>query len=193
MKKALFIVLVTVLFLGAGCLGKNSEPESDSIVEIDRGAILFEAKEQGLIMDDEEITSMVQMMSDDGGVSPEDVAAYLEQDFTDWSAAGLADVTGGGSYGIARSAYINNHYTIVADMGNVPVPADGYFYEGWIVRRGSDMSVISTGAAVKVNDKLINVYSSATNLSDHDFYVLTLEPDDGDPAPAEHILEGTLK
>jgi hypothetical protein len=193
MKKTLLAILGTVILLGGGCFGGDSDPAVDAVVEIDREAILFEAKEQGLIMNDDEIDTMEQMLSDDGGVSPDDLEAYLAQDFTDWSGAALADVTGGGSFGIAHAAYINGSFMIVADMGNVPSPSNGYFYEGWIVRRGSDMSVISTGRAQVVGEKLVNVYASSTNLADHDFYVLTLEPDDGDPAPAEHILEGTLR
>lgn len=39
----------------------------------------------------------------------------------------------------------------------------------------------------------MNTYSSGEDLTDHNFYVLTIEPDDGNPAPADHIVEGTLK
>ncbi len=193
MKKTLFVLLGAVLLIGGGCIGKGSDNTPTVDVEIDREAILFEAKEQGLIMGDEEALKMGQVLVDDGGVSPNDVEAYLAQDFTDWSGAALADVTGGGSYGIAHASYINGSFKIIADMGNVPSPSDGYFYEGWLVRRGNNMSVISTGRAQVIGEKLLNVYTSSTNLSDHDFYVLTLEPDDGNPAPAEHILEGTLR
>ncbi len=193
MKKEHLFLASALLLLGVGCL--SGEPTDLVITDavIDRDAILFDAKEQGLIMDDVEMTSMNTSVSEDGGVSPEDAQAYLNMDTTDWASAGLADVTGGGSYGVARSAFLSGQYKLVVDMGGLPTPSEGYFYEGWIVRRGADMSVVSTGKAQVNGEGFVNVYLSSTNLADHDFYVLTLEPDDGDPAPAEHILEGTLR
>ncbi len=153
MKKTLFVLLGAVLLIGGGCIGKGSDNTPTVDVEIDREAILFEAKEQGLIMGDEEALKMGQVLVDDGGVSPNDVEAYLAQDFTDWSGAALADVTGGGSYGSAHASYINGSFKIIADMGNVPSPSDGYFYEGWLVRRVNNMSVISTGRAQVIGEK----------------------------------------
>ena len=78
-------------------------------------------------------------------------------------------------------------------MGNLPEPAEGYFYEGWLVRRGDSFSVLSIGHAVKTEKGYMNVYQSPTDLSDHAFYVLTLEPEDGNSAPEEHILEGSFR
>lgn len=193
MKKTFLLLLGAIVLVGGGCFGNDSASVDEGPVEIDRDAILFEAKQQGLIMSDDESAQMVEGVSEDAGSTPEGIEQYLNQDFSEWSSAALADVTGGGSYGIAHAAFISGQYQLVVEMGNVPDLAEGYFYEGWIVRRGANMSVISTGVAEIVEDKLVNVYMSNTNLTDHDFYVLTLEPDDGDPAPAEHILEGTLK
>jgi len=67
------------------------------------------------------------------------------------------------------------------------------FYEGWLVRRGDSFSVLSIGHAVKTEKGYMNVYQSPTDLSDHAFYVLTLEPEDGNSAPEEHILEGSFR
>ena len=75
---------------------------------------------------------------------------------------------------------------------NLPNPVGTDFYEGWIVRKGLRFDVISSGRVEKVGGVYTNTYSSGQDLTDHDFYVLTIEPDDGDPAPAGHILEGTL-
>ena len=38
-----------------------------------------------------------------------------------------------------------------------------------------------------------NSFSTEKNYLEYDFYVLTIEPDDGDPAPDKHILEGTME
>ena len=193
MKKVVIVVGVLML-LGGGCFGGNADESTENAGDIDRDAILFEAKENGLIMDSEESQSMMDALADDSGESSiASAESYLDLDFKGWDSAALADVTGGESFGLAYSVVEGGVFTLVAKMGNLPKLGDGYFYEGWIVRRGEEMSVISTGRVESSGIWFVNAYTSATDLSDHDFYVLTLEPDDGDPAPAEHILEGTIK
>lgn len=105
----------------------------------------------------------------------------------------LEDVTGGNSSGTAMAKYADGSYKLVATFENLPEPKEDYFYEGWVVRKGANMSVISTGALEKVDGEYINTYMSEQDLTDHTFYVLTIEPDDGDPAPADHVVEGTMK
>ncbi len=184
-----------LLVVGFGCSRGADVVTTDASGEvvIDRDAILLDAKENGLIMGDDESEFMKEAIIDSVSEPVGDLAAALEQDFSNWSSAALADVTGGGSYGLAHAIFADGKYSLVVEMGNLPVPGEGYFYEGWVVRRGDAFSAISTGKAELVNDVYVNVFMSPTDYSDHDFYVLTLEPDDGDPAPDEHILEGTLK
>ena len=181
-----------LLVLGAGCVGGATD-DSTEPNEIDRSAILEQAQEDGLIMKDTERTEMVAHVAEDEGAKTALDQLLATTDFQGWQSAALADVTGGESYGLAYAQTQAGTYSLIAKMGNLPEPGEGYFYEGWIVRRGAEMSVISTGKAELIEDQYINVYQSSSDLLDHDFYVLTLEPDDGDPAPAEHILEGTLK
>ena len=88
-------------------------------------------------------------------------------------------------------SYQNYTYTLYAEFEDLPILDDDYFYEGWVVRN-SPLSVISTGPT-EINDGVhSNNFTSEEDLRDHSFYVLTLEPNDGDPAPAEHILEGNV-
>ena len=96
--------------------------------------------------------------------------------------------------GEVKANFEDGTYALLATFENLPDPEGTDFYEGWIVRNFPS-SVISTGAATITKGEGIykNIYSFDQDLTDHDFYVLTLEPDDGDPAPATHILEGTLK
>ena len=105
----------------------------------------------------------------------------------------LVDVSGGEASGTARAYFNGQEYILVADFNNLPDPESGYFYEGWVVRK-QPLSVISTGSAKsrKLESTYQNTFISNQDLTDHDFYVLTIEPDDGDPAPAAHILEGTM-
>jgi hypothetical protein len=192
MKNTIFLAMIGLILLGGGCFGGKTQSEVDEV--LDRHSILFEAKEQGLIMDDEEIVAMSGTSLFEGEwKTMTNVAAYLDRDVTGWSAGALADVTGGGSFGLAHTVFEAGRFTLIAKLGGLPDPAEGYFYEGWLVKRGNNLSVISTGPAVKNDDWYVNVVVSSVDLSDHDFYVLTLEPDDGDPAPAEHILEGIIK
>jgi hypothetical protein len=86
----------------------------------------------------------------------------------------------------------NGVYSLLAEFENLPDPQGTDFYEGWVVRKGLSFSVISTGLLVKENGRYVNRFESNQDLSDHLDYVLTIEPDDGDPAPADHVLEGFL-
>jgi hypothetical protein len=193
MNTSRYLALVALVLLGGGCF---STPSFDPVsTTIDRDSILIEARENGLIMSETEVSVMAQTTptSDANARVVDDVTSILDQDVRDWIAAALADVTGGSSFGIAHSQFDAGTFMLVVEMGNLPEPASDYFYEGWLVRRGSEFSLVSTGRAVKTQDGFANVYVSATDFTDYDFYVLTLEPDDGNPAPAEHILEGTLK
>ena len=84
---------------------------------------------------------------------------------------------------------------VMPNAGLPELDADEYFYEGWIVRKGADFSVISTGP-VEYDAKLaqwVNKYQSEQDLTDHLQYVLTLEPNDNDPAPAAHVLDGVME
>ncbi|MBT5808281.1 anti-sigma factor [Candidatus Uhrbacteria bacterium] len=190
MKKRIGLLLLPLVLLGIGCASDDIANSTTETIVLDRDAILLQAKENGLIMDDAEIGGMT-----DHGVDSAPTSAWVnpDQDVKGWSSAALADVTAGQSFGLAYSSYENGKYTLIAKMGNLPLPGEGYFYEGWIVRRGNEMSVVSTGVVSLKADQYVNTFSVYQDLSDHDFYVLTLEPDDGDPAPAEHILEGILK
>lgn len=102
--------------------------------------------------------------------------------------------TGGTASGTASAGFANGQYRLEAVFENLPEPQGTDFYEGWVVRRGGEFSVISTGPLTQEDGTTYsNVFTSAEDLLDHDFYVLTLEPDDGDPAPADHIVEGEMK
>jgi hypothetical protein len=98
----------------------------------------------------------------------------------------LKDVTEGSASGKASAGFEKGEYKLSAEFSGLPELDDGYFYEGWVVRKSGELSVLSTG---KVVDNK-NIFVSDKDLTDHNFYVLTLEPDDGNPDPAEHILEG---
>lgn len=193
MKFPVISLLALVLLLGAGCRDSSSEGGAQPV--IDRNSILLEARENGLIMGDTEIAAMAaaELEVDQDGRRVEDVQGYLNTNVKDWWSAALADVTGGDGYGIAHATLKTGSFTLIAQMGNLPEPASEYYYEGWVVRREGELAVLSLGRAQKTEDGYALVYLTSTDLSDHDFFVVTLESDDGNPAPGEHILEGILK
>ena len=105
----------------------------------------------------------------------------------------LKDVTGGNASGIAKSGIFEGEYYLSVTFENLPELDPGYFYEGWVVRK-SPFDFISTGVLTQTDGQWINMYmSSDTGLVGYPDYVLTLEPDDGDPDPAGHVLEGTME
>jgi len=115
-----------------------------------------------------------------------------------WDIQGsLADVanTGGSGEAFLRYDVATNTSYIYAEIMNVPDPEGTDFYEGWIVKKGDVRSPITTERLEREAPGMYtNVFEYQGDLSDGwNFYVLTLEPDDGNPAPAKHIVEGVLR
>lgn len=81
---------------------------------------------------------------------------------------------------------------IYATFYNLPDPEPDNFYE-WRIVRPSPLDVISTWVVYKEWDVRVNDRTSDFNLDNHTKYVLTLEPNDDDPAPADHIFDGEIK
>jgi len=138
------------------------------------------------MMMENEQSSADSMMMDDGKKDE-----VMESSSTYAFSGVLADVSDGNATGVSMANFADGVYSLVADFSDLPEPEGTDFYEGWIVRK-SPFDFISTGEAEKKDGKYMNFYSASSDLTDHDFYVLTIEPDDGDPAPAGHILEGTM-
>lgn len=103
--------------------------------------------------------------------------------------AELSDVFGGEASGTAYYTYEDSTYTLYATFEDLPKLEEGFFYEGWVVSN-NPVEAVSTGALELKNGVWVNEFTSSRNLMNHKQYVLTLEPDDGDPAPAEHVVEG---
>ena len=130
--------------------------------------------------------------------APEDTQAIEEPTVEYQQEAILDDVTNaenllgvqfdGTSRGIARALVNESEYVLVAEFENLPELDDSLFYEGWVV--GGAEGIVSTGALVLENGIFTNTYTDERDLSDSKRYVLTLEPNDGDPAPADHVVEG---
>ncbi len=95
--------------------------------------------------------------------------------------------------GSASNTTKENGNHIYAEFENLPDAWTDNFYEGWIVRMNGWLNVLSTWELEIKDGKHVNDRMSTTDISDHTFYVLTLEPNDNDPAPADHILEAHVR
>lgn len=128
---------------------------------------------------------------------PQDNSDAMQDMFAGKESITLGDVSGGSATGqawiVVDSATNVTSHRMVAE--NLPVPLNGDFYEGWIVSSPTAPGgVLSTGVMVQQQDGTwLLDYGIDQALPEHKTVVLTLEPDDGDPAPAKHILEGKFK
>ena len=99
--------------------------------------------------------------------------------------------TEGLATGQVGAQFEEGEYLMRATFENLPRPLGRDFYEGWIVRP-TPFAFISTGRVERIDGQYVNTYTSSQDLTPYTRYVLTLEADDGNPAPADHILEGEM-
>ncbi len=111
----------------------------------------------------------------------------------EWFAYGAVNgVEGVNANGVTQSHLFEDGRYLHTVTLNIEVPEDGYFYEGWIV---NGPSVISTGHLKNPFGDVRHSlrFEADTDYTDHLSVIVTLEPDDGDPAPAGHVAQGKLK
>ncbi|KKU32218.1 MAG: hypothetical protein UX57_C0007G0002 [Candidatus Uhrbacteria bacterium GW2011_GWE2_46_68] len=194
---ALFVCLATI---GFGCLSKNeSKDTQEGSVVIDRQAILEDAKEAGLIMDDDELQAMADvgnLVTVEGEIlMNETVLESAKKD--DYRVSGaLADVTAGGSFGVVKSKSEEGTFTLYATVGALPVLHEDQHYEAWLVKRDALMRVVSLGdltVPAGEEERWSFLYTSKEDLSQYDFFVFTSEWNDTNPTPGLHILEGVME
>ncbi len=87
----------------------------------------------------------------------------------------------GNSTGEVKASFEDKQYSMLATIETL---AQGS-YQGWIVRKGSNASVISTGELKTTSEGFINAYASGNDLTDHTFYIVT----SGDTVVMEGHLE----
>jgi len=95
--------------------------------------------------------------------------------------------------GVTQAHQFEDGYYLHTVTLNIDPAEDGFFYEGWIVK---GPSVISTGHLSNYfsdSRHSLRFTSEDTDYTGHTKVIITLEPDDGDPAPATHVAEGELK
>jgi putative hemolysin len=105
----------------------------------------------------------------------------------------LKDVSGGESSGSATSTLSRDSYTHEVEA-TLPSLEEGFFYEGWLVKKLPTLDVISSGVMVEDEEgKFHLALESKENLTDYKSVVITLESGERDETPEIHILEGNLE
>ncbi|MDP3971085.1 MAG: anti-sigma factor [bacterium] len=183
-KKIIILPLFFLLLIGASCYGPEVQVTEDTSVNM-VNAIGFT---EDLVAAENDRVAEVE---DELDVIEPDLMFYEDSTTEYQYKAELEDITRGDSSGVVQARLEDGVYQLYATFEDLPVPADGFFYEGWIVRN-NPLDVISTGGLLDDAGVEENVFQLEQDLTDHDFYILTIESDDGDPAPADHVLEGTM-
>ena len=177
-KKILVLSLVSILLVLSGCGGNKTSDREPTETE-DKMSVAYPRKDRGK----QEVTKgtfeeMAKM---------EFASVLTLKDVTNGATIRGTEFDGEG-FGEVRYGLNGEDFVLEGEMNNIPDPAGDEFYEGWLVK-SQPFSFVSTGALVKEGDQYVNRFVSETDYSDFDKYVLTIEPNDGDTRPAEHVLE----
>lgn len=179
--KKFYIVLLAILILSGCNQAKNLESESMPPAPQEGAQVMEKNDDDMMIPIAEEDDSMIPI--DDSEEAMMDKGVFRNKlVFT--QSKGVQEGEGEGYYGVMEGE------TRVYASFNVPKAEEDYFYEGWLVCNGQPYS---TGKLEFFDGIYENIFASMEIPENCEQYVLTLEPNDGDPAPAEHILEGNIE
>jgi len=176
MKKTFIFFVLSMAFISTACM--HDVEQQPQVLNLEDDKKETEDMDKETVMEKDEV--VIEVVKKEPNLSDVTKGATI-----------LGVMTDGKATGYATAIYEQGTYSMDAIMDNLPDPNGTDFYEGWVVRK-SPLSVISTGKATKVGDQYINNFESSEDLTDHNLYVLTIEPDDNNPAPADHILEGNI-
>lgn len=167
MKKPLFLLGALFLLAGAGCTAEV-------------GSVTVNGTE--IISDDTNDDPSVVQSPSDGTEVPEETFTGTQYDITMTNVSTDASWEGEGFY-LDNAEDQDRRVSATFFMD---APDEGFFYEGWLVCGGA---AISTGATERDGNFERNNFAGIIE-DDCTEYVLTLEPDDNDPAPGEHLFTG---
>ncbi|MDD5041614.1 MAG: anti-sigma factor [Candidatus Peribacteraceae bacterium] len=98
------------------------------------------------------------------------------------------------SNGLAKVHVFEKGVSLHTLQVNIALPKDGYFYEGWLLNPATNER-ISTGHLKSLfGDVRHNLdHQEERDLREFTKVIITLEKDDGNPAPGTQVATGTLK
>ena len=164
MKKLSILFGLGLLLVGAGC--QDAMNNDDSI-----------------LLEESEVAGETSELSDldDPNVQPVQPTQYY---------VALENVSASPDWQGEAQIIMSEDETRVYASFNMEPAESGYFYEGWLLCGGEPLS---TGATQRSEALEENYFISNGPLEDCTEYILTLEPDDNDPAPGEHLFSGPIE
>jgi len=123
----------------------------------------------------------------------------LLRNYSGWKEGGypieikITGVEGFQGEALATVEYLNSQFVHTVE-GNITDPAEGKFYEGWLVKNGGALGFFSTGKLEKKDGGYMLKYSSQEDQRDFNEVVITEETESLglDGKPEKHILEGAF-
>lgn len=194
MNKGIIIAGIIILILiGGGMYIANQQSQNAEQAKMAEKAAM-KAKEDAAMKEKQDKDAMMKKDESSNAMMKknEEVMMMAQQDTTSKKAT-LTDVSGGTGTGKAFVLRKGGKLYFTASA-NLSDPKIGNFYEGWLVKKGSNpVQFIDTGKLDKQKDGSYEVSYSSDNLYDgYDFVVITWEQVD-DQKPEKHILEGTVQ
>lgn len=193
-KNILTSVIIAGLLVGAAAIFLLSRLNNDDVID---------ASSNSADMSEASIEDSQIPVSDTTTSGPVDTSSASEEPFTYSHRGDLPDVEAGVvngvdnaivSTGTASAGFEDGEYRLDVTFSNLPDPTSVNFYEGWIVNTLTG-DFLSTGElTLEAEGEYSNSFTSTIDYiaSGHLRYVLTLEPNDNDPAPDVHIVEGDM-
>ncbi len=199
-RVAAFGGLLLVAFLFGRSFGKDEAPSEmveDELPVLDVGGVPYEPQTLDQILSGTTVTVPLNdpIVLDETAEAEADIAqdtATVEVDETAREAALLGVGDGHGS-GTATSQFVDGTFRHVV-VATLPSPPEGYAYEGWLIR-SKPFDFFSSGRLIQHADDLkwYLLLESSQDRGDYKKVVVTLEPADNNPAPADHVLEGVFE
>lgn len=185
-KKSLFIfTLVLLLVLFSGCTNSEPKDETEAVSKPDILEPVKEAKEAARQVEEaaEEVAEEAERI--------ESETEAEEDEFDRAPMVSLEDVAGGDATGRAWLAYKDGKTIHKVEAFDMPELEGGDFYEGWLVKGGDFFSTGRMEYDEGLDGFILN-YETDGDKTSYTEVVITLEPDDGDPAPAKHVIENSF-
>lgn len=115
--------------------------------------------------------------------------AEIDTALADVEAINLKDTIENSAKAEAKKLFINDKFYYKLTATGLKLVDKGYYYEGWLVKDDQYLSLGRLAIDESGNGSLY--YTSSVDRSDYLKTVITLEPEDGNSAPGNQILEGS--
>ncbi len=106
----------------------------------------------------------------------------------------IVDVNNLGLNGKANTSFFGGSFTLYAKINNLKEPNNGSQYIGWLAKRNDagGMRYFKAGSAVKNADTYVNIFQGGTDVTNHNYYILSQESDDQVEMPSNKVVEAFL-